>query len=233
MNDKLKSTLTLVGIPLGGSSSILGLGTTTNDYPQIYASTTNSCKPGIDSTGVSSLNSSESKSSNNATLSIILCAALGGSCAPVAYLIETKNDIEYDLIEKRANKIYDKYHKGHVPSSQRGKGIIIADTPETAVICNEMFNNTFVDEYHLVLNIESLLLAVSNILDTKELISEERKQLEKTKDLLIELKAAYTEKKIITLSTKDNETLLFILNSFKKYQENKKSNAKKLIKEKK
>ena len=55
MNDKLKSTLTLVGIPLGGSSSILGLGTTTNDYPQIYASTTNSCKPGIDSTGVSAI----------------------------------------------------------------------------------------------------------------------------------------------------------------------------------
>ena len=233
MNDKLKSTLTLVGIPLGGSSSILGLGTTTNDYQQIYASTTNSCKPGVDSTGVSSLNSSESKSSNDVTLSVVLCAALGGSSAPVAvYEIETKNDIEYDVIEKRANKIYDRYHKDHIPSDKRGKGIIIADTPETAVICNEMFNNTFVDEYHLVLNIESLLLAVSNILDTKELISEERKQLEKTKNLLIELKAAYTEKKIITLSTKDNETLLFILNSFKKHQENKKNNAKKLIKEK-
>ena len=146
---------------------------------------------------------------------------------------KTKNDIEYDIIEKRANKIYDKYHKGHVPSSQRGKGIIIADTPETAVICNEMFNNTFVDEYHLVLNIESLLLAVLNILDTKELISEEKEKLEKARDLLIELKAAYTEKKIITLSTKDNETLLFILNNFKKHQENKKNNAKKLIKEKK
>ena len=151
----------------------------------------------------------------------------------IEYEIETKNDIEYDIIEKRANKIYDKYHKGHVPSSQRGKGIIIADTPVTAVICNEIFNNTFVDEYHLVLNIESLLLAVSNILDTKELIPEERKQLEKTKNLLIELKVAYTEKKIITLSTKDNETLLFILNSFKKHQEKKKSNAKKLIREKK
>ena len=146
---------------------------------------------------------------------------------------KTKNDIEYDIIEKRANKIYDKYHKGHVPSSQRGKGIIIADTPETAVICNEMFNNTFVDEYHLVLNIESLLLAVSNILDTKELIPEEKAKLEKAKDLLMELKAAYTEKKIITLSTKDNETLLFILNNFKIHQENKKNNAKKLIKEKK
>ena len=146
---------------------------------------------------------------------------------------KTKNDIEYDIIEKRANKIYDKYHKGHVPSSQRGKGIIIADTPETAVICNEMFNNTFVDEYHLVLNIESLLLAVSNILDTKELIPEEKAKLEKAKDLLMELKAAYTEKKIITLSTKDNETLLLILNNFKIHQENKKNNAKKLIKEKK
>ena len=29
MNDKLKSTLTLVGIPLGGSSSVLGLSTIT------------------------------------------------------------------------------------------------------------------------------------------------------------------------------------------------------------
>ena len=145
---------------------------------------------------------------------------------------KTKNDIEYDIIEERTNKIYDKYHKSHIPSDKRRKGIIIADTPETAVICNEKFN-TFVDEYHLVLNIESLLLAVSNILDTKELISEERKQLEKAKNLLIELEAAYTEKKIITLSTKDNETLLFILNSFKKHQENKKNNAKKLIKGKK
>ena len=43
----------------------------------------------------------------------------------IEYEIETKNDIEYDIIEKRANKIYDKYHKGHVPSSQSGKGIII------------------------------------------------------------------------------------------------------------
>ena len=148
------------------------------------------------------------------------------------YEIETKNDPEYDLIEKRANKTYDKYHKNHVPSSQRGKGIIIADTPDTAVICNEMFNNTFVDEYHLVLNIKSLLLAVSDILDTKELIPEEKEKMEKTKDLLVELKAAYTEKKIIILDTKDNETLSFILNCFKKHQENKINTAKKLMKEK-
>ena len=145
---------------------------------------------------------------------------------------KTKNDIEYDIIEERTNKIYDKYHKSHIPSDKRGKGIIIADTSETAVICNEKFN-TLVDEYHLVLNIESLLLAVSNILDTKELIPEEKAKLEKAKDLLMELKAAYTEKKIITLSTKDNETLLLILNNFKIRQENKKNNAKKLIKEKK
>ena len=30
------------------------------------------------------------------------------------YEIETKNDPEFDLMEKEANKIYDKYHKGHV-----------------------------------------------------------------------------------------------------------------------
>ena len=148
------------------------------------------------------------------------------------YVIETKNDPEYDLMEKRANKIYDKYHKKHVPSSKRGKGIIIADTPETAAICNEMFNNTFVDEYHLVLNIESLLLAVSNILDTKELNKEEKEQLENAKYVLIELKTAYTKKKIITLSTEHNEALSFVLNSFKRHQENKKNNVKKLIKKK-
>lgn len=96
-----------------------------------------------------------------------------------------------------------------------------------------MFNKTFVDEYHLVLNIEALLLSVSDILDTKELISEEKEKLEKAKDILIELKAAYTEKKIITLSTKDNETLSFILDCFRKHQENKRNAAKKLIREKK
>lgn len=148
------------------------------------------------------------------------------------YEIEAKSDPEFDQMEKEANKIYDKYHKNHIPSSQRGKGIIIADTPETAIICNEMFNNTFVDESHLILNIESLLLAVSNILDTKELIPEEKEELEKAKKLLMELKAAYTEKKIIILNEKDNEALLFILKSFKRHKENKKSNAKKLIKEK-
>ena len=29
------------------------------------------------------------------------------------YEIETKSDPEFDLIEKRANKIYDKYHKNN------------------------------------------------------------------------------------------------------------------------
>ena len=224
-----------ISTSLGGSSTIVGLSAIMLSYPEetsrlIVGGTT---EGGITSSVNSIGNSMESELGKDSIVMIVFSAIIGGmSAAPVIY-VETKNDIEYDVIEKRANKIYDKYHKGHVSSSKKGKGIIIADTPETAVICNEMFNNTFVDEYHLVLNIESLLLAISNILDTKELISEERKQLEKAKNLLIELKAAYTEKKIITLSTKDNETLLFILNSFKKHQENKKSNAKKLIKEKK
>ena len=221
-----------ISTSLGGSSTIVGLSAIMLSYPEetsrlIVGGTT---EGGITSSVNSIGNSMESELGKDSIVMTVFFAIIGGmSAAPVIY-VETKNDIEYDVIEKRANKIYD---KGHVSSSKKGKGIIIADTPETAVICNEMFNNTFVDEYHLVLNIESLLLAVSNILDTKELISEERKQLEKAKNLLIELKAAYTEKKIITLSTKDNETLLFILNSFKKHQENKKSNAKKLIKEKK
>ena len=231
MNNKLKNTLTSIG----GASASLGISAITVSFSdEIGTLTTKNTAPITTSNGTLSTDNSI-KNSTESDVGVFLTTgvSLGMLGASKSLSIETKNDVDYDLIEKRANKIYDKYHRNHIPSSQRGKGIIIADTPETAVICNEMFNNTFVDEYHLVLNIESLLLAVSNILDTKELISEERKQLEKAKNLLIELKAAYTEKKIITLSTKDNETLLFILNSFKKHQENKKSNAKKLIKEKK
>ena len=231
MNNKLKNTLTSIG----GASASLGISAITVSFSdEIGTLTTKNTAPITTSNGTLSTDNSI-KNSTESDVGVFLTTgvSLGMLGASKSLSIETKNDVDYDLIEKRANKIYDKYHRNHIPSSQRGKGIIIADTPETAVICNEMFNNTFVDEYHLVLNIESLLLAVSNILDTKELIPEERKQLEKAKNLLIELKAAYTEKKIITLSTKDNETLLLILNSFKKHQENKKSNAKKLIKEKK
>ena len=231
MNDKLKSTLTSIG----GASASLGISAITVSFSdEIGTLTTKNTAPITTSNGALSIDNSI-KNSTESDVGVFLTtgASLGMLGASKSLSIETKNDVDYDLIEKRANKIYDKYHRNHIPSSQRGKGIIIADTPEIAITCNEMFNNTFVDEYHLVLNIESLLLAVSNILDTKELIPEEKEKLEKTKDLLIELKAAYTEKKIITLSTKDNETLLFILNSFKKHQEKKKSNAKKLIREKK
>ena len=237
MNDDLKGTLTSLGIavPIIGTTvaSLTDPEQTANTTGKITLSSFDGMTTSVNGSGNSSADSAGSDLGRDSTISTVVCGFVGAMTATPVYVIETKNDIEYDIIEKRANKIYDKYHKDHIPSSQKGKGIIIADTSETAVICNEMFNNTFVDEYHLVLNIESLLLAVSNILDTKELISEERKQLEKTKNLLIELKAAYTEKKIITLSTKDNETLLFILNNFKKHQENKKNNAKKLIKEKK
>ena len=237
MDDDSLGTL----ISLGIAVPIIGTTVASLTDPEQTANTTGK----ITLSSFDGLTTSENSSSNSldetagtdlgrdSTISTVVCGFVGAMTATPVYVIETKNDIEYDIIEERANKIYDKYHKGHISSSQKGKGIIIADTPDTAVICNEMFNNTFVDEYHLVLNIESLLLAVSNILDTKELIPEEKEKLEKAKDLLIELKAAYTEKKIITLSTKDNETLLFILNSFKKHQENKKNNAKKLIKGKK
>ena len=231
MNNKLKNTLTSIG----GASASLGISAITVSFSdEIGTLTTKNTAPITTSNGTLSTDNSI-KNSTESDVGVFLTTgvSLGMLGASKSLSIETKNDVDYDLIEKRANKIYDKYHRNHIPSSQRGKGIIIADTPETAVICNEMFNNTFVDEYHLVLNIESLLLAVSNILDTKELIPEEKAKLEKAKDLLMELKAAYTEKKIITLSTKDNETLLFILNNFKKHQENKKNNAKKLIKEKK
>ena len=219
-----------------GVSAISGVVSTTLFHPDttIELTVNGTTGGGLSSSINSSEGSMESLTGEDSAKSGLVTTSLAGLLASGVYVIkmETKNNVEYDLIEKRANKIYDKYHKSHIPSNQKGKGIIIADTPETAVICNEMFNNTFVDEYHLVLNIESLLLAVSGILDSKELVEKEKEQLESTKALLIELKAAYTEKKIITLSTKDNETLSFILNSFKKHQENKKNNAKKLIRKK-
>ena len=221
----------MVSTSLGGASTIGGVSTITLSYPEQTAQLTSG---GTATSANSASNTINSGLGKDTTIMTVLAAFVGGSLLedPKKIIIESKNNIEYDLIEKRANKVYDKYHKNHIPSSQKGKGIIIAETPDTAVICNEMFNNTFVDEYHLVLNIESLLLAVSGILDSKELVEKEKEQLESTKALLIELKAAYTEKKIITLSTKDNETLSFILNSFKKHQENKKNNAKKLIRKK-
>ena len=55
-------------------------------------------------------------------------------------------------------------------------------------------------------------------------INKEKQEQEKEKEK--------EEKKIIRLSTKDDEALSFILNCFKKHQENKINTAKKLIKEK-
>lgn len=110
------------------------------------------------------------------------------------------------------------------------KGMIITEVPVTAEICDEIFKNTFVNEYHLVLNIESLLLRVTNILNTKELNEDKKEQLGKVKKLLINLKEVYTEKKTIILKAKDNDTLLFILDYFKKHQANKQIKKKIIIK---
>lgn len=152
---------------------------------------------------------------------------------PKEIVIETKNNVEYDLLEKRANKIYDKYHKKHIPSDKRGKGFIFADNPDTAYICNEMFYKTFGSQESLIFNIEILLSVVSDVIDNEILSIEDKEKLQKVKEVLIELNAAYTEKKVITLSTKDDETLQFILDNFKKHQENNKSKIRTLSERKK
>ena len=226
MDDDLINTLMV-----SGCGSAVTLGTTLiNAYPE---STTNSGVSTTDGTSKTSLDSSGDELGEQLTTGAAALTFAGATTSPVVYEVRTKNNVNYDVIEKRANKIYDKYHKNHVPSSQRGKGIIIADNPDTAEICHEMFNTTFVDREHLVLNIISLLLALEEIINEDNIPSNTKVKLEETINLLRDIKAAYTEKKIIRLSTKDDEALSFILNCFKEHQEEKKDNAKKLMKERK
>ena len=237
MKDSLKETLTSLGI----AAPIVGITVASLTEPEQTANTTGNTTISSFDKVSTSVNSSQNSSidavgedlGKDSTISTAACALIGGITAtPIVYEVRTKNNVNYDIIEKRANKIYDKYHKNHVPSSQRGKGIIIADNPDTAEICHEMFNTTFVDREHLILNIISLLLALEEIVNEDNIPSNTKVKLEETINLLRDIKAAYTEKKIIRLSTKDDEALSFILNCFKEHQENKKNNAKKLIKEK-
>lgn len=227
MNDSLRGTL----IGTGSSCGVTGTTATTTEYPETL---TNSGASIANGTGKTSLDSSESGLGKETTGGIVISALAGAfTSAPVVYEVRTKNNIDYDVIEKRANKIYDRYNKNHVPSDKRGKGIIIADNPDTAEICHRMFNTTFVNKEHLILNIISLLLALEEIVNNNNLLPQAKAKLEETINLLNDIKAAYTEKKIIKLSTEHNETLLFILNNFESHQQEKKDNTKKLIKERK
>ena len=105
-----------ISTSLGGSSTIVGLSAIMLSYPEetsrlIVGGTT---EGGITSSVNSIGNSMESDLGKDSIVMTVFSAIIGGmSAAPVIY-VETKNDIEYDVIEKRANKIYDKYHKGHV-----------------------------------------------------------------------------------------------------------------------
>lgn len=221
MDDDLINTLMVSGCGIGI--------TLITEYPKSITNSGTSTTDGITKT---SFDTSENELGEQLITGAAAITFAGATTTPVVYEVRTKNNVNYDVIEKRANKIYDKYHKNHIPSSQRGKGIIIADNPDTAEICHEMFNTTFVDREHLVLNIISLLLALEEIINEDNIPSNTKVKLEETINLLRDIKAAYTEKKIIRLSTKDDEALSFILNCFKEHQENKKNNAKKLIKEK-
>lgn len=238
MNDNLKGTL----FSAGGSSSVIGTSAGTlsladeigTSIIEAGGSSANSVANGGSSVA-STYDLSESEMSKNTTILGIIGATLGGTTiTPVKeIIIDTKNNVEYDLLEKRANKIYDKYHKKHIPSDKRGKGFIFADNPDTAYICNEMFYKTFGSQESLIVNIKALLSVISDIIDNEMLSVEYKELLQKTKMVLIELNAAYTEKKVITLSTKDDEVLAFILDNFKKHQENNKSKIRTLSERKK
>lgn len=236
MKDSLKGTLTSLGCaaPVVGTTivSLANPEATLNTVGDGTVSGLNGVSTSANGTADASMNSSETDLGKE-TLGLITVGALiaGITATPVIH-VKTKNDAPFDLMEKRANEVYDKYNKDHIPSDQRGKGIIIADNPETATICNEIFNKTFANKDHLILNIKSLSLAIEETLVKYDLSAEDKKRLEDTASLLKELDAAFTKKKKITLSTKDNEILSFILDSFRKHQENKKSTAKKLVKEK-
>ena len=231
MKERLKGTLTSIGcaVPIVGTSivSLASPDTTLNTIGDGTVSGLNGLCSSANGTSVKSMGTTE-VNSGDATLGVLAVGSLAAGVTAISPTsLKTKNDAPFDLMEKRANKVYDKYNKNHIPSDQRGKGIIIADNPKTATICNEIFNKTFVSRDHLILNIKSFLSAVEETLVKYDLSVGDN-----TASLLKELDAAFTKKKMITLSTKDNEMLLFVLDSFRKHQENKKSTAKKLVKEK-
>lgn len=137
MNDNLKGKLTSIGC----AASVVAPVVVSLADPDL---TINGTTLKVTMTGFDGLtttgNSTENTDINEDTTSTALAvAAITAMSAPVVAVIETKNNVEYDLIEKRANKIYDKYHKNHIPSDKRGKGFIFADNPDTDYICNEMF----------------------------------------------------------------------------------------------
>lgn len=224
MKDNLKTTLKIVGCTVGVGAIIAPTAVSLAD-PELTCDTSSN---GATSTGnsafASSNDSSESEGGSDTTSAVIGTSSIGGGITETfdpnpKIIIKTKNNVEYDLLEKRANKVYDKYHKNHIPSDKRGKGFIFADNPDTAYICNEMFYKTFGSQESLISNIETLLSVVSDVIDNEILSTEDKEKLQKVKEVLMELDAAYTQKKVITLSTKDDETLQFILNEFKKYKE--------------
>lgn len=236
MKERLKGTLTSIGcaVPIVGTSivSLASPDTTLNTIGDGTVSGLNGLSSSANGTSVKSMGTTE-VNSGDATLGVLAVGSLAAGVTAISPTsLKTKNDAPFDLMEKRANKVYDKYNKNHIPSDQRGKGIIIADNPKTATICNEIFNKTFVSRDHLILNIKSFLSAAEETLVKYDLSVGDKEKLENTASLLKELDAAFTKKKMITLSTKDNEMLLFVLDSFRKHQENKKSTAKKLVKEK-
>lgn len=235
MNDNLKTTLKIFGCTVGVGAIIAPTAVSLTDPVLTGDTITNGLTSAGNSVYDSSKGGSESEGGSDTTSAVVVTSSIGGGTTETFSpepdtIIRVKNDVEYDLLEKRANKIYDKYHKNHIPSDKRGKGFIFADNPDTAYICNEMVYKTFGSQESLISNIETLLSVVSDVIDNEILSIEEKVRLQKVKELLIELNAVYTEKKIITLSTKDNETLQFILNEFKKHKEVNKNKIKSLKK---
>ncbi len=89
-------------------------------------------------------------------------------------IVETKDSNDYEKVEARAQRIYDKFNKNH--NTDYKPAVLIANTPEQAKALTEIFD-MFDSEEDLYI----FLTALQAVLE--EMVEEEQKEKVKTKKL--------------------------------------------------
>ena len=89
-------------------------------------------------------------------------------------IVETKDSNDYEKVEARAQRIYDKFNKNH--NTDYKPAVLIANTPEQAKALTEIFDMFDSEE-----NLYIFLTALQAVLE--EMVEEEQKEKVKTKKL--------------------------------------------------
>lgn len=98
------------------------------------------------------------------------------ACTPGPdFIVETHDNNNYARTEKRAQEIYDKFHKGHDTSYK--PPVLIAETPETAEKLLE-FMSQFKSKREMYIYLTALQRVIEEIRDEEQ---EEKNKLEKSK----------------------------------------------------